>query len=353
MMGSLGKPLMILAPQPGNPRNSEGAFAELAGGKMLFAWTRFTGGSGDAASAHIVAVHSTDGGRSWSREPRELVANAGGCNVMSVSFVRLVDQRLGLFYLVKHGAHDCRPHVRWSDDHASTWSDAQPLTSDVGYHVVNNDRVVRLASGRLVVPAARHTTVLDAAGQAVINPVGRPLMFLSDDQGATWRTVDTGASLTALSRAGLQEPGVVELSANHLWCFCRSDVGHQVSLFSDDGGEHWSAPQPSPFFSPCSPMSVKRLADGRLLAVWNDLSPRWPFPQATQQSWGRTPLVIATSTDDGKTWTPPQPIETDHTRGFCYTAIHPRGKGTALLAYCAGGPPGMVLDTLVMRKLET
>ena len=48
-------------------------------------------------------------------------------------------------------------------------------------------------------------------------------------------------------------------------------------------------------------MNIKRIPwTGDLLAVWNDLTPRWGLPKKKlvygwthDDSWGRTPLVVA------------------------------------------------------------
>ena len=49
-----------------------------------------------------------------------------------------------------------------------------------------------------------------------------------------------------------------------------------------------------------------------------------------------TPLVIASSGDDGKTFTEPVAFEWDKESGYCYCAICFTGE-SLLLAYCAGG----------------
>jgi hypothetical protein len=52
----------------GNPRNSEGAFATLTDGRLLFAYTRYTDGrGGDNDKADIAGVYSSDNGRTWGR----------------------------------------------------------------------------------------------------------------------------------------------------------------------------------------------------------------------------------------------------------------------------------------------
>jgi hypothetical protein len=72
---------------------------------------------------------------------------------------------------------------------------------------------------------------------------------------------------------------------------------------------------------------------------------------AKNTSWGRTPLVLATSQDEGTTWTQNQAIETDSECGFCYTAIH-ETKESILLAYCCGGRGPAVLQDMRIRRIE-
>ena len=53
-----------------NPRNSEGSFATLADGGVMFAYTRYNGKSwADAAAADICARYSSDGGRTDQAGP--------------------------------------------------------------------------------------------------------------------------------------------------------------------------------------------------------------------------------------------------------------------------------------------
>ena len=105
-----GKIVLELPPVPGNPRNSEGAFAELGDGKILFVYSHFLGSSGsDHAKARLAARVSADGGETWSDDtfvaiPREDEA----MNVMSVSLLRLGNGDLGLFYLQRFSWHEMR-----------------------------------------------------------------------------------------------------------------------------------------------------------------------------------------------------------------------------------------------------
>src|SRR5215208_4045184 len=82
---------LVLAPGPGNPRNSEGDFIALKDGRVLFIYTHFTGGTGDAAAAVLAYRASADGGKTWTDEDDVVVRNEGRQNVMSVSLLRLAD----------------------------------------------------------------------------------------------------------------------------------------------------------------------------------------------------------------------------------------------------------------------
>ena len=341
-----------------NPRNSEGSFITLADGRIMFAYSRYYGTSWrDDATADICARFSSDGGRTWTKRDRILVRNEGGCNVMSVSLLRLQDKRIALFYLRKNSPTDCRARMRISLNEGKTWSKPVLCIPGPGYFVVNNDRVIQVRGGRLIIPAAYHRSkgafskkATDEKNHSMFDR-GIAMFFLSDDCGRTWKEAKDWWALPVRSESGLQEPGVVELSDGRLYAYSRTSCGCQYELFSEDGGETWSSPRPSVFRSPRSPLSIKRIpSTGDLLAVWNDHSGRWRLPPAQPSSWGRTPLVIAVSKDDGMTWQSHQPIETDPDRGFCYTAIH-FTEEALLLAYCCGGRRGAVLQDTCIRRI--
>ena len=319
-----------------SPRNTEGSFVTLKSGRILYAFWHFTGGWGDDSEGCVGLRHSDDGGRTWSPRTRILVPNEADQTTVMSTLLRLADGRIALVYKRKHGFHDCRPYIRFSDDEAKTWSDPKLIIDPVGYFVVNNDRVIQLSSGRLVVPAAYHR-MRGADGESWGSWDSRAIAmwWLSDDNGETWREAKTWWAMPRASGSGLQEPGVIELKNGRLFCYCRTDQGCQYGMYSKDGGETWSAPKPTQFKSPCSPLSIKRIPKtGDLLAVWNDHSGTFPYPDAGWM-FDRTPLVAAISTDEGKTWPQRRLLEGSFERGFCYTAIH-FADDHCLLAYMAG-----------------
>ena len=63
--------------------------------------------------------------------------------------VELRDGRLWMLARTKYGLGES-----YSSDQGRTWSEPVLCMPGAGYYVTNNDRIIRLGSGRLVVPAA-------------------------------------------------------------------------------------------------------------------------------------------------------------------------------------------------------
>ena len=320
--------LLIIEPSKENPRSSEGDIIELKDEHLCLVYTRFTGGSGDDSRADLAMRTSKDGGKTWSGD-HIILKRQDGLNVMSVSLLRLQDRRIALFYLQKTSTFDCRPVMLTSADEGKTWDNpTECITDEVGYYVLNNDRAVQLKTGRLILPVAWHNKPgQDPDWQGIL------MCYLSDDNGKTWRrSRDTfKGKLPEGKRMAVQEPGIVELKDGRLMMYIRSDGGSQYISYSKDEGETWSETQPSDLASPLSPATIERMPwNGDLMCVWNDHSGDHPFP-----SGRRTPLCVAVSKDDGKTWSKSIVLEGNPDGWYCYISIT-FVKGQAILSYCAG-----------------
>ncbi len=188
--------------------------------------------------------------------------------------------------------------------------------------MLNNDRVVQLPSGRLVVPVATHYL----PGWDGWRDSAQIQCLLSDDVGKTWRFSRSVLETELLA----QEPGVVELTDGRLLLFCRSRDCQLVS-WSNDSGDTWSALQKSQMTQPTtSPASIERIpSTGDLLLVWNNGAQEL----ARVQPVGRRPFSAAVSDDDRATWKHIQNIGTDPEGWYCYTAIEFVGDHV-LLAHC-------------------
>lgn len=318
-----GKEIVLrLEPSSNNPRNSEGDFIKLENGRILFIYTHFTGGTADDASAYLASRYSDDGGVTWSQQDQLVLANEAVFNIMSVSLLRLPGGEIALFYLRKNAEGDCVPLVRISTDEAQTWGPAKVCVNEPGYYVMNNDRVVQLSGGRILLPLALHFT---AAGQ--LSDTAQIFCYCSDDNGKTYFKSGSAANP---EQVVTQEPGVVELKNGRIMLFCRTESGVQYLSYSNDRGATWSPLQASIIKSPLSPASIKRLpTTGDLLLVWNNNY------KPVMDGGKRTPFNLAISRDDGKSWERIKNIESDPAGWYCYTAIEFVGDDV-LLGHCAG-----------------
>ena len=330
------------------PRRSEGDFVQLRDGRLLFIYTKFTGGRSDGSAAHLASRESKDGGRTWSTEDKVVVSNDEAANVMSATLNRLPDGRIALFYVRKKHEQECLPIVRFSTDEAETWSEPKPIVADPlnSRFVLNNDRVVQLKSGRLVAPMAQHVNRADGS----FDHRGIIVCYLSDDAGKTWRRGKGSQDGTMWNdaRIVLQEPGVVERKDGSLLMFMRTNVGCQFFSVSTDGGETWSMPLASPLSSPLGPASIERIpSTGDLMCVWND---HHDMPRDSKLMDDRTPQRVAISKDDGVTWLPARTLDDDPQGWYCYTAIEFIGDDV-ILGYCASDlrTSAHLADTQIVR----
>lgn len=308
--------VMKLTTGENNPRNSEGDFITLKDGRILYIYSHYTGtSSSDHASAYLAGRYSSDNGKTWTQEDVKIVDQEGTMNVMSVSLLRLQNGKIALFYLKKNSTFDCIPMMRTSDDEAKTWSDPTPCITDrEGYFVLNNNRVIQLKNGRLLLAVALHKS----PGDTVFARVGRLWSYYSDDDGKTW-TAST--EVANPEKIVTQEPGLIELNSGDILMFSRTMEGVQYFSWSKDKGKTWSPVEPGNLKSPCSPASIARIpSTGDLLVVWND--------NGTDQK--RTPLNVAISKDEGKTWIHNKVLEGDPNGSYCYTAIHFTGDDVLL-----------------------
>jgi len=113
---------------------------------------------------------------------------------------------------------------------------------------------------------------------------------------------------------------------------CRTNEGRHYQSFSSDGAETWSPSTPTPFVSPCSPASIERIPHtGDLMLVWND---HRDVDDAHRGK--RSPLNVAISRDEGKTWEHDKILGDIPGHEYSYTAIEFVGDRVVLGHYVPG-----------------
>ena len=267
---------------------------------------------------------STDRGRTWKNEgPLPIAWNLSGMiSDGGISFLRLADGRLALVANRHvHGLHGGGvPVISFSSDDGATWSAAKMLIEQDDAYYVMNDRLIQLESGRLLLPVSRKAGKFEGDSD-------ESLAMLSDDGGESWRLSSGQARLS--SPRGMAEPCAVELADGRVRLLARTGAGSIHSSLSADGGETWSAPEPTTLTAACSPLTLRRVPDGRLVCLYNHATPLKDGRFKEGAFFPRTPLVYAVSADDGATWSPPILIDATGMERIDRQNIYPSACFTA------------------------
>lgn len=350
-MRKIGRQVLFIEASENNLRNGEGSFIRLANGSIQFVYTDFFGDDWeDEATARFSAVVSEDEGETWSEKSLFLEKPGDAVNIMCFSFLRMNNDDIGIFYIIKNAdGTDRIVFSRSADEGKSLSSPVNCLDClDVqDYYVINNDRVVKLKNGRILFAAARHTVLTE---HKEFMP-GIICFFFSDDDGKSWQKAETEFACPFPGNPdGYEEPGLYEMPDGRIWCYIRTSLGFQFESFSKDEGITWTTPEPNLFFSSaCSPMLVKDCGK-YTVAVFN------PVPEhllrKDSEPWGRTPLVIAVSDDRAKTFRKENVfyLEDDRDNGYCYPAITETADGF-LVAYYHSNGTGICLNSTKIIKI--
>ncbi len=198
-----------------------------------------------------------------------------------------------------------------------------PDSEAVSWYRVTDEPVMSI---RQSVPL-RHRRRWVVAGQ-VYEDGGheQPIVMYSDDDGKSWSSVRvkpaprhqiSGPHKGFRWQNDSCEPTVAELSDGRLIMLARTSQDYHYQYFSEDGGETWSDPAPSPFHGTLTMPTLERLSDGRLMLFWCNTQPlpeldhrtQWPplDEGEIQGLWedvftNRDANHAAISEDDGKTW---------------------------------------------------
>lgn len=343
---------MFLNTSENNQRNGEGDFIRLNDGRIMFAYTEFTGNHwGDFAVARIAAIFSSDEGETWGNKT-VLVENPGDVvNMMCVALLKMNNGDIGMFYGANYTVVDGEYYskcwfVRTNDDF-KTISEPMNCYDRKAYLVFENARPVKLTSGRIILPVNLHS------GKGT-DHIGKSCYFISDDDGKTF--YESGNIISnpfPEDENGLQETGLVEMENGKLFSFSRTGSGSQFESFSEDGGLSWTTPKPSIIFtSPVSPMHVRHLTNGTTIAVFN---PKIALgPETTPGAWGRTPLAAYICKGKGENFWKNASfylLEDDLRYGYCYPAVF-SGDDYFLCAYYHSNGTDHCLDSCKMVKVK-
>ncbi len=266
----------------------------------------------------------------------------------------LADRDGSIVFIYREGDHDKggfsnTVFYRRTEDEGRTWSDAQTLLETPGnpnqcFSTISPqsgevilfyiDRGVGIKSARSFIGWQDWTIqAMSTADQAPINTIsyanavwvdlpggGKRVIcgfhcqeglgsgtFYSDDDGRTWSVsprITVANTVPNIWQTGAVEPTLVELSDGRMLMFIRNSNFQIWKSYSLDQGATWTVPVKTDLYcGDNSWITLKKLADGRIVLVWNNAKSL--RPEATLDKWsftGREVLHMAISEDDGETW---------------------------------------------------
>jgi predicted neuraminidase len=291
---------------PGYPVHHCSTITEAPNGDLLVSWY---GGSYESSDDQVLFLsRRKKGSRFWSK-PEILVRSPGKPPGNAILFTDKRD-RIWLVWgrmdgtqpmLRGTGWDACRLFYRTSSDNGIGWTKDQPFYHDTLGWLPRNLPIF-LSDGTLVVPISDE-----------LNGHGVDLSFFlaTKDNGATW-------TRSGIMRGG-EQPTIIERHDGSLVAFLRTRP-NILGSESRDGGKTWTDPSPTQFKNPDSGISMRRLNNGDVILVFNN------------QDHSRTPLHIAVSADECRTWTTPLKLE-DNPGEYSYPSILQTSDGKIHIIY--------------------
>ena len=265
---------LIFEKIPGVPAHHCSTIAEAANGDLVAVWY---GGSYESADDQaLFLARRKRGERTWS-PPGVLIRNSAQPPGNAVVF-RAGGKRLFIVWCRMEASRPLRRGGGWgetrlfyrtSDNHGHTWSQDEPFLGGVLEGLRNVP--IALASGGLLLPLGRS-------------------FARTGNGGRTWEQVGT-------PNTGSQ-PTVIERSDGSLLTLLRKGP-RILQSESSDSGRNWSPAIETELKNPDAGIAMTRLSNGHLVVIFND------------SASARTPLSIARSRDEGRTWLPPLALESN------------------------------------------
>jgi predicted neuraminidase len=276
----------LIEPHPATKSSHVASICDLPGGRLAAAW--YAGEREGAPDVAIVlAMH--DGGRAGAWSPPRVVVNgetAGrelGRHVRKVANAVLFADARGTLWLLYEslaigGSVGSSLNCKSSPDGGVTWTPSRRLTLNPFFNLgeMVKNKPAPLEGGGWAVPIY-HEFIARFPEILWLRPDG-------EEMDATKTRVFGGCHS--------YQPALAPLTAESGILLCRAGGSFALicSTRTDDGGQHWSAPQSSGLPNPDAGVDVIRLTDGRLLMAFND-------SRTTRDN-----LRLAISRDNGQSW---------------------------------------------------
>jgi predicted neuraminidase len=268
-------------------------------GKLLAAWF----GGDDEGAKNVRIWASVFDGKTWL-EPAIVGAESGQPCWNPVLF-KTAKGRLFLWYKAGPKPDNWTGYVRQSSDAGKTWT--PPEMMPAGFFGPVRAKPIQLDSGTIL------------AGTSIESYRNwTPYVDRSTDECKTWTR---STPFPVPGKMHQIQPTLFETKEGRIVALMRSSNPRKICRAeSRDGGATFSAAEETELPNPSAGIDVVKTSKGDLFLIYN------PTPIA------RTPISIARSTDDGKTWRKAADLETELGE-FSYPAMIQSEAGMLEITY--------------------
>jgi predicted neuraminidase len=273
---------------------------EVGEGRLLAAWF----GGTDEGAADVKIWQSVHDGKTWSAPA--VVGIEPGFPCWNPVLFRSRGGALFLFYKAGPSPTTWTGYARRSGDDGKTWGRVEQMPAGLLGPIKNK-------------PIEPKPGVFLAGTSVESHRAWCAWVERSNDDGKTWRRY--GPIAVPGKPHGLIQPTLLQAGDGRILALCRSrGIGAICQAESADGGETWSAAIPLDLPNPNSGIDAVRTAKGEFFLVYN------------HTRTGRSPLNLARSRDDGKSWQQVAVLE-EGAGEFSYPAIIQTADGRLHVSY--------------------
>ena len=252
------------------PACHSATLTETKEGKILCAWMGGTQ-EGNRDVAIWMSVKEKDG---W-KAPK-IIADVNGMPCWNPVLFTMPSGEVLLFYKTGPFPQMWSASMKVSKDGGMSWMGEQELPAGIIGPAKN--RPLLMSDGRLLCGSSIETWQRWGC-----------YIDTTDDLGKSWKK--SAPINVEMQLYGIIQPALFQTKEGHVKLFARSrQIGEICTALSKDGGVTWSNAKTTGIANPNSSIDVLKLSDGKVLLAYND------------SKKGRTPLVLALSTNDGESF---------------------------------------------------
>jgi predicted neuraminidase len=289
------------------------SIVDLPNGDLLAAWF---GGKHEGDNSVEIWLSRKPVGGTWS--PPQAVTNFPDTPCWNPVLFRDAQNQVWLFFKIGPDPTSWVGAYRTSTDGGKGWSDTTYLPAGLLGPIRN--KPILLSNGDILAGTSREAGLRNEGGRVAPYWSWASWVERSPDGGKTWSIY--GPIVYPGKNFGVIQPTLWESEPGHVRMLLRSteQIGAICESASSDGGQTWTPARATSLPNPNSGIDAVKMKDGRIALVYNH----------TRR--GRTPLNLAASADNGKTWGYPTVLE-DQPGEYSYPAIIQASDGKLHITY--------------------